>query len=81
MNKTIHVSAIVLAILILTVGCQGKKGGSRAEDEGSNTVLADSTIQKYSERPRLPEVNIWANSVKSAVILLIRSMAVDAALI
>lgn len=48
MNKTIHVSAIVLAILILTVGCQGKKGGSRAEDEGSNTVLADSTIQKYS---------------------------------
>ena len=56
MNKTIHVSAIVLAILILTVGCQGKKGGSRAEDEGSN-------------------------SVKSAVILLIRSMAVDVALI
>lgn len=48
MNKTIHVSAIVLAILILTVGCQGKKGGLRAEDEGSNTVLADSTIQKYS---------------------------------
>lgn len=48
MNKTIHVSAIVLAILILTVGCQGKKGGSLAEDEGSNTVLADSTIQKYS---------------------------------
>lgn len=48
MNKTIHVSAIVLTILILTVGCQGKKGGSRAEDEGSNTVLADSTIQKYS---------------------------------
>lgn len=48
MNKTIHVSAIVLAILILTVGYQGKKGGSRAEDEGSNTVLADSTIQKYS---------------------------------
>ena len=48
MNKTIHVSAIVLAILILTVGCQGKRGGSRAEDEGSNTVLADSTIQKYS---------------------------------
>lgn len=48
MNKTIHMSAIVLAILILTVGCQGKKGGSRAEDEGSNTVLADSTIQKYS---------------------------------
>lgn len=48
MNKTIHVSAIVLAILILTVGCQGKKGGSRAEDEDSNTVLADSTIQKYS---------------------------------
>lgn len=48
MNKTIHVSAIVLAILILTVGCQGKKGGSRAEDEGSNTVLADSTIQRYS---------------------------------
>lgn len=48
MNKTIHVPAIVLAILILTVGCQGKKGGSRAEDEGSNTVLADSTIQKYS---------------------------------
>lgn len=48
MNKTIHVSAIVLAILILTVGCQGKKGGSRAEDEGSNTVLADSTIPKYS---------------------------------
>ena len=48
MNKTIHVSAITLAILILTVGCQGKKGGSRAEDEGSNTVLADSTIQKYS---------------------------------
>lgn len=48
MNKTIHVSAIVLAILILTVGCQGKKGGSRAEDEGSNAVLADSTIQKYS---------------------------------
>lgn len=48
MNKTIHVSTIVLAILILTVGCQGKKGGSRAEDEGSNTVLADSTIQKYS---------------------------------
>lgn len=48
MNKTIHVSAIVLAILILTVGCQGKKGGSRAEDEGSNTALADSTIQKYS---------------------------------
>ena len=48
MNKTIHVSVIVLAILILTVGCQGKKGGSRAEDEGSNTVLADSTIQKYS---------------------------------
>lgn len=48
MNKTIHVSAIVLAILILTVGCQGKKGGSRAEDEGSNTVLVDSTIQKYS---------------------------------
>ena len=48
MNKTIHVSAIVLAILILTVGCQGKKDGSRAEDEGSNTVLADSTIQKYS---------------------------------
>ncbi len=48
MNKTIHVSAVVLAILILTVGCQGKKGGSRAEDEGSNTVLADSTIQKYS---------------------------------
>ena len=48
MIKTIHVSAIVLAILILTVGCQGKKGGSRAEDEGSNTVLADSTIQKYS---------------------------------
>ncbi len=48
MNKTIHVSAIVLAILILTVGCQGKKGGSRAEDEGSNTAFADSTIQKYS---------------------------------
>lgn len=48
MNKTIHVSAIVLAILILTVGCQGKKGGSRAEDEGSNTVLAHSTIQRYS---------------------------------
>ncbi len=49
MNKTIHVSAIVLAIAILTVGCQGKKskGGSRAEDEDSNTVLADSTIQKY----------------------------------
>lgn len=81
MNKTIHVSAIVLAILILTVGCQGKKGGSRAEDEGSNTVLADSTIQKYSGKAQLPEVNIWTNSVKSAVILLIRSMAVDAALI
>ena len=48
MNKTIHVSAIVLAIAILTVGCQGKKGGSRGEDEDSNTVLADSTIQKYS---------------------------------
>ena len=48
MIKTIHVSAIVLTIAILTVGCQGKKGGSRAEDEGSNTVLADSTIQKYS---------------------------------
>lgn len=48
MNKTIHVSAVVLAILILTVGCQGKNGGSRAEDEGSNTALADSTIQKYS---------------------------------
>lgn len=48
MNKTIHVSAIALAILILTVGCQGKKGGSRTEDEGSNTALADSTIQKYS---------------------------------
>lgn len=48
MNKTIHVSAIALAILILTVGCQGKKGGSRAEDEGSNTVLVDSAIQKYS---------------------------------
>lgn len=48
MNKTIHVSAIVLAILILTVGCQGKKGGSRAEDECSNTALADSTIQRYS---------------------------------
>ena len=49
MNKTIQVSAIVLAIAILTVGCQGKKskGGSRAEDEDSNTVLADSTIQKY----------------------------------
>lgn len=47
MNKTIHVSAIVLAILILTVGCQGKKGGSRAVDEDSSTVLADSGIQKY----------------------------------
>ncbi len=50
MIKTIHVSAIVLTIAILTVGCQGKKskGGSRAEGEDSNTVLADSTIQKYS---------------------------------
>ncbi len=48
MNKTIHVSAIVLTILILAVGCQGKKGGSRAEDEDSNTVFADSTNQKYS---------------------------------
>lgn len=47
MNKTIHVSAIVLAILILTVGCQGKRGGSRAVDEDSSTVLADSGIQKY----------------------------------
>ena len=47
MNKTIQVSAIVLAIAILTVGCQGKKGGSRGEDEDSNTVLADSTIQRY----------------------------------
>ena len=48
MNKTIQVSAIVLTILILAVGCQGKKGGSRAEDEDSNTVFADSTNQKYS---------------------------------
>ena len=49
MNKTIQVSAIVLTIAILTVGCQGKKskGGSRAEDEKTDTVLADSTIQKY----------------------------------
>jgi len=47
MNKTIQVSPIVLAIAILTVGCQGKKGGSRAEDEDSNTILADSIIQKY----------------------------------
>lgn len=47
MNKTIHVSAIALAILILTVGCQGKRGGSRAVDEDSSTVLADSGIQKY----------------------------------
>ncbi len=48
MNKTIQVSAIVLAIAILTVGCQGKKGGSRVEDDGQKTVLAGSTIQKYS---------------------------------
>ena len=49
MNKTIQVSAIVLTIAILTVGCQVKKskGGSRAEDEKTDTVLADSTIQKY----------------------------------
>ena len=49
MNKTIQVSAIVLIIAILTVGCQVKKskGGSRAEDEKTDTVLADSTIQKY----------------------------------
>lgn len=52
MNKTIHVSAIVLAILILTVGCQGKKGGSRAEDEGSTSksIITDfcNIVRNYN---------------------------------
>ena len=43
--------------------------------------LLTAPFKSIPERPQLPEVNIWTNSVKSAVILLIRSMAVDVALI
>lgn len=81
MNKTIHVSAIVLAILILTVGCKGRRAAHGLRMKVQTQSLLTAPFKSIPERPQLPEVNIWTNSVKSAVILLIRSMAVDVALI